>query len=184
MIAVIAPGDVQGARGIQPQCQGGDDDEQGREPRRDKIDRVIQARGELAEIKIALGAVADHGVERIDCFVRHRRWQTAEKKIKERRDDAVAGALGQRFQTGAQHFVLIQAGGLAANDVRKLLSGRSKISRAERRFDAFNRIEQAAGCQSCRSKGRRGEKGKPEREQAKKCNQDPRRSGREHDQHE
>ena len=60
VIGVVAPCDAQSARWIQTQRQRGDDDEQSGESRRDKIHRVVQARGELTKIKILFGSVSDH----------------------------------------------------------------------------------------------------------------------------
>ena len=60
VVGVIAPGDAQGASRIQTRRQRGDDDEQSSESRRDKIHRVVQARGELTKIKILFGSVSDH----------------------------------------------------------------------------------------------------------------------------
>jgi len=135
VVGMIAPCDAQGARRSQTKHQRGDDDEQSGKSRRDKIHHVVQARGKLAKVEIPFRAVSDHGVQCTDGFVGYRERDTAEKKIEERRHDAVAGAFRQRFEAGAQHFVLIQMSCLTPNDVGEFLARDRQVAGAERRFD-------------------------------------------------
>ncbi len=94
MIGMIAPHGLKGARWIQTRRQGSDNDKESGQTRGNIVNHIVQARSELAKVKIPFSAVADHGVQRVDRFVSDRQRYPAEKKIKERRHDAVAGALG------------------------------------------------------------------------------------------
>ncbi len=79
---------------MKTQRESRDDDKASGQARWEEIRRVVQSRGELAEIEIPFGAVADHGVQGADRFVSHGQGDAAQEKIKERRNDAVAGAFG------------------------------------------------------------------------------------------
>ena len=94
MIGMIAPHCLKGARWIQTRRQGSDNDKESGQTRGDIISQIVQPRGELAKVKIPFSAVTDHGVQRVDRFVSDRQRNPAKEKIKERRHDAVAGALG------------------------------------------------------------------------------------------
>src|SRR5918993_2548702 len=99
MLCMIAPYRMKGSCCIETRRRRRDDHEESGQPRGDKIDRVVQSRSELAEVKIAFVAVTDHRVQGINGFVGHRQRDAAEEKIKERCHDAIAGTLSQRLQT-------------------------------------------------------------------------------------
>ena len=147
MVGMIAPYRMQGSCCIETRRRRRDHHEESRQSRWNKIGRIIQARSELAEVKVPLVAVADHRVQRVNRFVGHRQRDAAEEKIKERRHDAIAGTLSQRLQTRTQHFILIQIDGFSPNDMGKILTGGRDVSCKQRRFHQLDRIQQSARSQ-------------------------------------
>src|SRR6185312_9702849 len=87
--------------------------------------------------------MADHAVERVGGLVDENPWQ-AEKGVPEgRRHDAIAEILGQRFDGGADDAVLVEAFGIAADDVRYRLAAAKESLIGERRADGDDMIEEA-----------------------------------------
>jgi len=78
MVAVIAPYRMQGFCCIETRRRRRHHHEESGQPRGDEIDGIIQARSELAEVKVPLVAVADHRVQRVNRFVGHRQRDAAE----------------------------------------------------------------------------------------------------------
>jgi len=127
MIAMIAPENSKGQATVQPYQKSCDDHEKSRKTRRYKIDHVIQPGGELSKVEVAFGAIANHGVQCVNSFIDHGHRNPSQKKIEERSDDSIVGIFRQRFQTCAQNLVLIQSGGLTADDVSQILARFNKI---------------------------------------------------------
>ncbi len=144
MLAVIAPYRVQGSGCIETRRGRRGDHEESGQPRGDKIDRIVQARGKFTEVEIALRPIADHRIKGADRFVGHRQRNAAEKKIKERRHDAIAGTLSQRLQTRTQHFLLTQIHGFPPDNMREFLSSARDVSGKQRRFHQLDRVQQSA----------------------------------------
>lgn len=145
MVGMIAPQNAQGEARVEPQQKSGNDYKQCRQAGRYEIGRVIQPRGELAKVEVTFRAITDHGVQCVDGFVGHCQRNPAEKKIEQRGDDAVAGILSQRFQAGAQNFILVQSRGIPPNDMGKLLSCLNEITRSQRGFNVGDGVKQPAG---------------------------------------
>src|SRR5262245_9297429 len=102
VIRMIAPDDTQGASCIKTKHPSRNDHKTSGQASWNKIRQIVKARGEFAEVKVSFGVVANHRVESADGLVGHGQRHPAKKKIKDRRDDSVARAFGQRFQTGTE----------------------------------------------------------------------------------
>ena len=64
--------------------------------------------------------MADHRIERVDRFISHRAGCASGRQPKQRSDNSVAGAFGQRLNHRARDFGFVKTGGIAAcNDARQ-----------------------------------------------------------------
>ena len=88
-----------------------------REPRRDQVDGVVEARRGPAELGVGGVAVADHAVGGVDCLVGGEPRQAEEGVPERRRHHAVGEVLGAGLDGGAAHRRLIQGLGIAAHDM-------------------------------------------------------------------
>ena len=99
------------------------------ETSRDEVRRVIEACRSAAEIEIGMLAVADHRIKRVDRFVGHRAGNSSGSEPEERRDDAVARALCQRFNNSPRDFRSIEMRRVAAYDACQAPPGEIEIVR-------------------------------------------------------
>jgi len=82
------------------------------------VAKIVEARGEAAEVQVVLRAVADHAVLCVDRLIRQHAWQAEQEAAEQGRHHAVGKVLGGRFDRGACHGRAIEARGIAADDPR------------------------------------------------------------------
>ena len=80
----------------------GEGDQQAGEAARRQVDQIVEARRRPAEIFVARGAVADHGVGGVDRLVGEEARQAEQQEPEGRRDDAVGEILRRRLDRGAR----------------------------------------------------------------------------------
>ena len=73
-----------------------------------------------AIVAIALGAIADHRVKRVDHLIGQHAGHAQQGEPEERGYHAVAQVLGQRLKGCGAHFLSRQLGGVAPNDASHL----------------------------------------------------------------
>ncbi len=83
-------------------------EQQSRQTRRHEIGDIVDARGGPAKGLVPLGAVADHGIERVDRLVADDAGQPEQRAPEHRRDDAVGGIFGEALDRGARDAGLVE----------------------------------------------------------------------------
>lgn len=96
---------------------------QGGEAGGDVVGHVVDAGGPAAEAQVAVGVVADHGVEGVDHLVGHHAGDAEEGVPEEGGDDAVAEVLGKGLEGGDAAFLTGEAAGVATYDAGYLAAG-------------------------------------------------------------
>ena len=86
-------------------------------PARRQVDQVVQPRRGPAEILVTRGEVADHRVGGVDRLVGGESRQPESQEPDGRRNHPVAQVLGGRFDRGATDARLVEATGIAADDM-------------------------------------------------------------------
>jgi hypothetical protein len=141
--------------GRRPEQECRHEDQQGGEPGGQPVDEVVEARGAPAKVPVALRAVADHAVERVDRLVRQHARQAEQEAPEQGRDHAVRKILGGRFDRGARHGRAIEARGIAADDPgdREAPVGEAPLQPAGDRGDVL--VETAEGEQAAHQEAKR-----------------------------
>ena len=96
----------------------GRDEKKRRKARGRQVDQIVEPRRRPAEGRVARCAVADHTVGGVDRLVECGAREPANDHPKNRRDDRVGEILRQALDGGAGDTGGIEAGGVAADDVR------------------------------------------------------------------
>ena len=92
-------------------------DQEGGDPRRDRVDGVVQPGGELAEALVPGVAVTDHAVQGVDRLAGAEARQAENREPQDRRGHAVGKVLRRGLDRGARDAVLVERLGIASDDV-------------------------------------------------------------------
>jgi adenosylcobyric acid synthase len=96
---------------------GGGGDHEPAEPRRDQVQKIVEACRRPAEFAVMGALVADHAVERVRHLVAEEQRQSADEVPEHRGDDAVAEVFGEALDRGAGDARGVEGIGVAADDV-------------------------------------------------------------------
>src|SRR5580700_5378926 len=132
MLTAVAAPDLPCACRIQPLELRGGDNSYSSQTRRNEVDYVVKPRGHAPEITIGRLRMTNHGIERVDRFIRHRSGSADGSEPEQRSHNAIAGALGESLNDGPGDFGLVETRGIATHNACQSLSRQIKIVRFER----------------------------------------------------
>ena len=144
----VADHDREGA--CRPATGGGDGaggNEQSTDSCGHQIENIVEACGNFAKCFVAFVMVADHAVQGVDRFVEKQPGQAKQQIEQSRRHQAVAEILRQTLNRRTGHTVVVEAFGIAPDDVAHRLTARRKILIAQGIGHSAHMIEQAAARQ-------------------------------------
>ncbi len=98
--------------------RGGERDQRPGDAARRQVGEIVEPGGRPAEMLMARGEVADHRIGGVDRLVGKESRQPEDEEPEGRRDDAVGQVLGGRFDRRPAYPRLVEAAGVAADDVR------------------------------------------------------------------
>jgi hypothetical protein len=118
MPPAVTPADSQRLTAIAAAQPGRRRDQQPGQARRQIVGQVIHPGRSPAETLVALIAIADHAVERVDRLVNPEADRPAQGRVAQWRDDAIVGVLRHGFNASAVDRFGGERRGIPANDER------------------------------------------------------------------